>query len=216
MDVLKERVLKVPGHNSKARDANFQPGDRSIGKLALCCALLSLWLGASIARAQGSAEEYQIKAAFLFHFAQLVDWPSDANETTGTSVNLCMFENESHRQEILNSIDGKPIGGRTFHVRMLHPLQDAHGCNLLFMSNDNARRELAILNNLRGLPILTVGEDDEFLADGGMIRFRLDGDHIRFDINLAAAESSGLRISSRLLLLATHVQRAVADARGGR
>lgn len=187
-----------------------------MGKLALGSVLLSLCIAPVIARAQGSAEEYQIKAAFLFHFAQLVDWPSDAGEANDTSVNLCMFENEPHRQEILNTIEGKQIGGRTFHVRTLHAPQDAHGCNLLFVSNENARHQAAILSGLRGLPILTVGEDDEFLAAGGMICFRLDGDHVRFDINLAAAESSGLHISSRLLLLATHVQRTVAEVRGGR
>lgn len=206
----------MPGHNLNARKAISWARNRSTRRLALCSVLLSLCLAPWVARAQGSAEEYQIKAAFLFHFAQLVDWPSDAGEATDTSVNLCMFENDPHRQEIMNTIDGKPIAGRIFHVRTLHQPQDVHGCNLLFVSSENARRESALLNSLHGLPILTVGENDEFLAAGGMICFRLDGDHVRFDINLAAAESSGLHISSRLLLLATHVQRTVADARGGR
>jgi hypothetical protein len=55
------------------------------------------------------------------------------------------------------------------------------------------------------MPVLTVGETDDFLSSGGMIRFHLDEDKIRFDINLNGAESSHLKISSRLLLLATSV-----------
>jgi hypothetical protein len=46
------------------------------------------------------------------------------------------------------------------------------------------------------------------LSSGGIIRFRLDQDRIRFDINSAAAESVHLKISSRLLLLATSVTRS--------
>jgi hypothetical protein len=38
-----------------------------------------------------------------------------------------------------------------------------------------------------------------------MIRFHLEADRIRFDINLTAADSAHLQISSRLLLLATSV-----------
>jgi len=52
-----------------------------------------------------------------------------------------------------------------------------------------------------------VGENTNFLSDGGMIRFHLNEDKIRFDINLGAADSSHLKISSRLLLLATSVNR---------
>jgi hypothetical protein len=38
-----------------------------------------------------------------------------------------------------------------------------------------------------------------------MIRLRLDEDKIRFDINTGAADSSRLKISSQLLMLATTV-----------
>jgi hypothetical protein len=48
-----------------------------------------------------------------------------------------------------------------------------------------------------------------------MIHFHLDGDKVRFDINASDADSSHLRISSRLLLLATSVTPA-AGAAGGK
>jgi len=48
------------------------------------------------------------------------------------------------------------------------------------------------------MPILTVGETANFLSDGGMIRFHIENDKIRFDINLGDAEASHLKISSRL------------------
>jgi hypothetical protein len=63
----------------------------------------------------------------------------------------------------------------------------------------------AILAFLNGAPILTVGETDDFIQQGGMIGFCLQGKKIRFDINLNAAQRANLKISSRLLLLAKTV-----------
>ncbi len=69
----------------------------------------------------------------------------------------------------------------------------------------------AILAGLHNSPVLTVGEAADFLGSGGMIRFCLEGNKVRFEINREAAESAKLRISSKLLLLA----RNVAGTTGG-
>jgi hypothetical protein len=157
------------------------------------------------ARCQATAEEYQIKAAFLYHFAQFAEWPAGALNAADRSLNLCILDGNPHLPELRNAIEGKPIGSRVFHVRQLSPAQDIQGCHILFLSRDEARRQSAMLKSLRGLPVLTVGETANFLTDGGMIRFHLKDNKIRFDINLGAADLSHLKISSRLLLLATSV-----------
>jgi hypothetical protein len=157
------------------------------------------------ARPQSVAEEYQVKAAFLFHFAQFVDWPPGVLNDSDSSLILCVFDDEPRRQEFQSTIDGKAIGARVLRVRPISRSQEVQGCNILFLSRDEARRQTAILRSLRGMPVLTVGETDNFLSSGGMIRFHLDEDKIRFDINLDGVESSHLKISSRVLLLATSV-----------
>jgi hypothetical protein len=45
-----------------------------------------------------------------------------------------------------------------------------------------------------------------FARQGGVIGFRLDGNKVRFDVNVEAARQSGLRISSKLLRLARVVR----------
>jgi hypothetical protein len=155
-----------------------------------------------------------VKAAFLFHFAQFVDWPASVLNGGDPSLNLCIFDDEPRRQELQSTIDGKAIGARIFHVRLISQSQEVQGCNMLFLSRDEVGRQAAILKSLRGMPILTVGETPNFLSDGGMIRFHIEDDRIRFDINLGGAESSHLKISSRLLLLATLVTQSGTADRG--
>jgi hypothetical protein len=178
------------------------------------CTVLLISGVPQFACAQSTAEEYQVKAAFLYHFAQLLDWPAGVLKSGDPSLKLCIFDDEPHRQELQSTIEGKAIGAWVLHARLISQPQEVQGCNILFLSRDEARRQTAILRSLRGMPVLTVGETSNFLAEGGMIRFHLDADKIRFDINLEAAESSHLKISSRLLLLATSVTRGGTADRG--
>jgi hypothetical protein len=166
------------------------------------------------AGAQSTADEYQVKAAVLFHFLQLVEWPGGAFNASDHSIVFCVFDDEPHRLDLENTLNGKAIGARVVQVRLINQPANLQGCNVVFLSRDESRRQTATLNSLRGLPVLTVGETDGFYAIGGMIRLRIEDDKIRFDINLAAAESSHLQISSRLLLLATTVTRAGIADRG--
>ena len=70
------------------------------------------------------------------------------------------------------------------------------------------------LERLQGLPVLTVGDSEQFAQQGGMIGFSLQDNKVRFEINLGAAQQAGLKISSRLLTLAKKVIVAPATPKG--
>ena len=186
----------------------------SLRSVVLLCIVALSSQGMRFAGAQISADEYKVEAAFVFHFAQLVDWPSNALDVRGESFNVCLLDVEPHRQELQSTLEGKPIGSRTMHVRLLDKSQSAENCNILFLSRNEGRRQDEFLRTLRGQPVLTIGDADSFLTDGGIIRFHLEQNKVRFDINAGAAESCHLKISSRLLLLATSVTYS-GSTRGG-
>ena len=169
--------------------------------------LLSLFLAgtAKIVRAQSNDNEYRVKAAFLFHFAQLVDWPPDALNGTDSSLYLCTLAEDPFQGALESTVEGRTIGKRVIHVRHLQQSEDMRKCHLLFLGKAQSKRARVLVATLRNAPVLTVGETSDFLADGGMISFLLDEDRVRFDINLAAARSAGLTIGSRLLVLAKNV-----------
>jgi hypothetical protein len=62
-----------------------------------------------------------------------------------------------------------------------------------------------MLGAMQGSGALVVGESEDFLEQGGMINFHLQGGKVRFEVNLKAAEDEGLKVSSKLLRLATRV-----------
>jgi hypothetical protein len=71
---------------------------------------------------------------------------------------------------------------------------------MLFVSSDRQKQSVELLQRARG-PILTVGETVQFMREGGMVRFFVEDNRLRFSINQKAAEASGLKVSSKLLTL---------------
>jgi hypothetical protein len=57
------------------------------------------------------------------------------------------------------------------------------------------------MGSVRSSSVLTVGEASHFNQAGGMIRFFIQDNKVRFEINPNAAGQARLRISSKLLAL---------------
>jgi YfiR/HmsC-like len=160
---------------------------------------------AGSARAQSQAGEYHVKAAFLFHFVQLVEWPADSLGDETNPVTLCIPGEDPFDGDLEGTLAGKSVGTRPLRVRHLKAAEDFQGCQVIFVSRHDAARFGQVLAELKEGPILTVGESDGFVQQGGMIGFCLVENKVRFEINVQAAERAKLKISSRLLLLAKTV-----------
>lgn len=150
-------------------------------------------------------EEYKVKAAFLFHFVQFVDWPAEALADEKSPLTLCTIGKDPFGGGLETMLQGKSIGTRALQIRHLKQPQEVPGCQVLFVGGKERKEEAPLLVLLKDQAILTVGESDGFAKQGGMIGFCMDSDKVRFDINLDAAARAKLKISSRLLLLAKTV-----------
>jgi hypothetical protein len=149
--------------------------------------------------------EYQVKAAFLFHFAQFVDWPPEAFKNAASPLTYCTAGEDSFHGALDASLNGKMIGARPVRVIHFRQVQEIQGCQIVFLGTPEKKLISGMLANLRASPILTVGESEDFVQGGGMIGFFLEDNKVRFDINLDAAERAKLKISARLLALAKTV-----------
>ncbi len=94
-------------------------------------------------------------------------------------------------------------------LRRISKPQDAGECRILFISSIEEKHLKEILTALDESGVLTVSDMPGFTRRGGMIQFVLEGDRVRFEINLASAESARLVLSSELLKVAASVKRNV-------
>jgi hypothetical protein len=153
------------------------------------------------------AEEYRVKAAFLFNFAKFVEWPPQAFTNSTDPIRICVLGKDPFGSVLEDAVRDKTAEGRTFLVRQVSGGQPAAGCQILFISSSERKRLAAILGEIKGDGVLTVGETDTFASDGGMINFKIESGRVCLQINVAAAEQSRLHISSKLLSLAQIVKR---------
>jgi hypothetical protein len=158
--------------------------------------------------AQGvRASEYQVKAVFLFNFAQFVDWPAEAFPASDTPLVICVLGNDPFGGALDQTVRDERRGGRPFLVRRHRSVDEIKTCHILFISRSEGDRPQAILAGLKQRPILTVSDADRFAERGGMIRFVTDRNRIRIQLNLAATEAAHLTISSKLLRVAEIITR---------
>jgi uncharacterized protein DUF4154 len=162
--------------------------------------------------AQSTTAQYQSKAAFIFHFAQLVDWPPEVSNSPDRPLIFCVADENALNGLLENTVRGKQIGLHPVQVRHLLEKDNPRSCDLLFIVGQDKKRTAALLRAVSNAPILTVGESADFIHQGGMIGFCLQENKVRFDINLQAAKRANLKISSRLLLLAKSV---IGDSKQG-
>ena len=157
------------------------------------------------AGAQSQADEYQLKAAYLFHFAQFVQWPADAFKNPDNTFRICIVGEDPFRGDLKRLVQGKLLADKVVQVQNIKRLQDGRDCHVVFIGKNESKRAPLSSSGLRTVPVLTVGESEDFLDQGGVIRFSLDDQKIRFEINQQAAGDANLKVSSRLLLLAKTV-----------
>jgi uncharacterized protein DUF4154 len=173
-----------------------------------CLPLLSCLAGPLLPNRAAAQEpqatlERQVKAAYLLNFTHYVEWPAAAFADSVAPVNLCLVDGDEAMFEIMGrTLEGRRSRGRP--LRLLRPDVPAQAgeCHLVFLPAETPLVE-TWLAALRGTAALTVGEGPGFLRRGGMIAFVIVDQTVRFVVDDRVARGAGLRISSRVLALAT-------------
>jgi hypothetical protein len=146
-----------------------------------------------------------VKAAYLFRFAQYVEWPGTAPANAPFVIAVAGAEDVALHLERL--LPGMTVQGRRAVVRRVSRAEELDGVHILFVGARAFSRTRALRNVAIRRPILIVTEDDRGIDGGAVINFIELERNLRFEISLNAADRSGLRINSALLSVAARVER---------
>jgi hypothetical protein len=152
--------------------------------------------------AQYSPREYEVKAAYLLNFTKFIEWPAASLGAADSPFVICVLNDDPFGPILDQIVEGETAASRKLVIQRVSRVQ-AGACQIVFITGPDVPRNLSGW----GPGVLTVGEGDEFLRQGGMIAFIVENRRVRFDINLTASAKSGLKISSKLLKVARSVER---------
>ena len=179
--------------------------------VGLLCLVRTLTAGADDA----ISHEYEIKAAFLFNFTRFIEWPSQSFADSSSPIVIGVIGADPFGAGLASVVKDRHVNGRAIVARSVSSGEEARATHLLFVGVGRPEELAQLMQSLSGYPVATVGESAAFAAQGGTIRFVLQGDKVRFEINAAAAERARLRISAQLEKLAIAVHRTSQAQEGG-
>jgi len=152
-----------------------------------------------------SIEKQTVLAALTINIARFTTWPELVFKEPESTFNLCIYGDNVVQQSFSNLINNKQVNKRPIHIINISRLRELNQCQLIYISELERNKLIPLLLELKDKPILTIGENSEFLKAGGLVGLENIKGKIQLTINLAIIKQSKLIISSRLLKLATIV-----------
>jgi len=181
--------------------------DRSRRTRRIIVAVAGLLFTVSSVLAEQKPNEYQVEAVYLYNFGRFVEWPSRVAPTKSDVFTICVLGEDPFGRTLDATFAGATIENRSVVARRISSPNESADCQILFLSSSEASRLSKIIESLNKTAVLTVSDMPQFSQRGGMIQFVLEGNRVRFEVNLNATQKAGLTLSSELLKVATAVRR---------
>lgn len=166
-------------------------------------------LDCSSAAAQSASQiavinrEYAIKAGYLYHFSTYVKWPPKVFPLAGKPFVIGVYGTNPFGDALTKIALRKKVDGQAIEIRRVTSVREALACQILFVPKSVPLREqTAVLKATTGLPVLVVGETDDFVKRGGSVQFFLDGNKVRIAFGEKSHIRDDLKVSPKLLTVA--------------
>ena len=160
-------------------------------------AVLSLLAIFSIALRGGAEAEDELKSATLLAFVQNAHWADQLAADTPLSVGVVGRASFVHCAQ--TRIEGKSVNGRPLRVLAINGPVDSGCCQVVYFATDKPAEIKPVLQSFSSAHVLTIGETDGFLEEGGAVNLFLMDGHMAFEVSLQTLGRAGIEISSKLL-----------------
>lgn len=183
--------------------------------LALAACLLPAWTHPAVCGRIDPDKVALVQAVYLYKFTKLICWPAAAFAAEHDPVVIGILDDEDVAAALEEGIPERPAGDRPTEVRRLSwaalrpedaSRESLRTCHVLFIPASRQEAVRALPDLVGEAAILTVGNSGDFAVRNGMIEFYLDGDRVGIRINVDRLNRRNLKVSSRLLKLATIVE----------
>ncbi len=183
--------------------------NRCLTLLVLVCLILTSPFSRLAYGEESRVREYDLKAVYLYNFLHFVHWP-DKKKTGYFEPKVISVVGISPIENSLKKLQSKlqKAGKKDLSINYLGPYHkgmNLSGCHLLFVSDSEKENFAKIIADLKNSPVLTVSDVGGFLMAGGMITLVTRKNKISWEINRTPVRLARLRISAKLLDIASMV-----------
>src|SRR5690606_7248136 len=160
-------------------------------------------VSATTVAAQALYDEYEVKAAFLYHFGTYVDWPPAAETDP---ITIAILAEPAIAGELASFLPVRTIQSRPVEVVAVSSIEEAADAEILFIGRAENARLRTLISELGQRATLVVSDSPTGLDQGAIVNFLIVDSRVRFEISVPNAAAAGLGLSSRLLAAALRVR----------
>jgi hypothetical protein len=177
----------------------FRPAARISRISLLLFVALALGTVPQVGESAAAPSEDQVEAVFVFNFSRFVTWPPQEFSGPNDPFVIGILGADPFGAHLDEVVRGEQINGHPLRIQRFRSIAELEHCQILFIDHSESGRIGEILTALKGSSTLTVSQADGGAERGIMIQFATENSRIRLRINVEAARSAGLTISSNLL-----------------
>ncbi|MBD3236165.1 MAG: DUF4154 domain-containing protein [Candidatus Eisenbacteria bacterium] len=192
-------------------------GRRDLGAAVGICLGAAIWIclgGASLffpgagAAAAAPPSEHEVQAAFIHKFTSFIEWPHYSFHYDDSPFVVGILGEDPFGGALEAIVRDEDYDGRAFEIRRFESYADVGHCQILYVDERWSSRAEDLWTQIERDGLLTISSHEGFTRAGGVLRFFVEENRVRFEINIAAAQFAHLKISSKLLSLARVVDHA--------
>ena len=165
---------------------------------------INLIINVGFAFAQEPVNPSKVRTAYLYHFMQFIDWPTQVKPEGNGPYTICIPKISSEIS-FLEPITQKTVNDQPISIKHIDNIESLTACHILYLVDLKPHELKQYIENINGMPILSVGNSKSFLVDGCLIAFNLRKGQVTFSVNLKSANEVNLNISANMLDVAEKV-----------
>jgi len=186
-----------------------------VSRLAVLAALACSLTGPLLAEESPNTLESQVKAAFIVKFASFIEWPAGACPDTNAPFLIGILGADPFGTSFDEAVRSEHIKGRKVEIRRAYQMEKLGDCQMVFVAGSELDGLEKILRSVERRPILLITDAPGAAQRGSMINFFKESGKVRFEFNVAVAESAHLRLSGKLLQVGKVVVPGQSEGRLG-
>lgn len=172
-----------------------------VARILLAAALLP---AAAATEPLAAVSPARVEAAFLRNFAHYVSWPTSAFADERAPWRVCIVGDDPFGDVLDETLRNREEQGRAFLVIRGESPAGVRSCHLVYIASRSAEFRRKVLAETVNRPVLTVGDTESFLDEGGIIRFQVS-DRVSFAVDLDHAGAASLKVPAKMLEVAQEV-----------
>jgi len=166
--------------------------------LAACVCCSILFSSNMHAAETNNAAEYAVKAAYIYNILRFVSWPDGHLLAQTDTVNICLLKQNPFKQ-YLEPIKSMAITGRSIRLKTIQSLKSSSDCHLIFFQQEEQQETPLFKQFIQSSDAILLGENIEFINDGGMFGFFIQNNKVKLGANRKAISNPDIHISALLL-----------------